>query len=113
MNLGDIIMDYLEEHNLSAREFAKKCGLSNTYISQIINGEKKNPSLDAFKLIAINMGYSVQQLFDMVDDNQLFNVGNHENKNLLLTDKLEIDLVTGYRTAPKYIRNAINSLLSL
>ena len=59
------------------------------------------------------MGYSVQQLFDMVDDSQLFNVGNYENKNLLLTDQLEIDLVSGYRTAPKHIKDAINSLLSL
>ena len=113
MDIGDIIMDYLKEHNLSAREFARKCGLSNTYISQIINGEKKNPSLDAFKSIAIKMGYSVQPLFDMVDDSQLFNVGNSENKNLLLTDRLEIDLVSGYRTAPEYIRDAINSLLGL
>ena len=48
MNIGDIITDYLKEHKLSAREFARKCGLSNTYISQIINCKKKNPSLDAF-----------------------------------------------------------------
>ena len=59
------------------------------------------------------MGYSVQQLFDMVDDSQLFNVGNSENKNLLLTDQSEIDLVAGYRTAPQNIKDAINSLLSL
>lgn len=32
MKIGDIIKNYRKENNLTLREFAKKCGLSYTYI---------------------------------------------------------------------------------
>ena len=33
MTLGDCIREYREAHDLSQRQFAELCGLSNAYIS--------------------------------------------------------------------------------
>ena len=72
MKLGDIVKKYSEEHSLSYREFARKAGLSNTYITNIVNKPNSNPSLDALKSIASVMGISSVRLFEMLDDDQIF-----------------------------------------
>ncbi len=74
MKIGEIVKNYVVEHNISAREFAKKANLSNTYISNLINGSDKNPSLEAMKKIASAMGVSSQELFDSCDGDQLFSI---------------------------------------
>ena len=71
-----MIKHYIEEHDISVREFARKSNLSNTYISNIINNDNSNPSLDAFKNIASVMGYTTLQLFQALDDNQIFNINS-------------------------------------
>lgn len=72
MKLGEIIKSYISEHDISVREFARKSNLSNTYISNIVNGSDKNPSLDVLGKIAKAMGLSSQQLFDCLDGEQAF-----------------------------------------
>ena len=72
MKLGEIIKNYISEHDISVREFARKSNLSNTYISNIVNGADKNPSLDVLGKIAKAMGLSSQQLFDCLDGDQTF-----------------------------------------
>lgn len=126
MNLGTIVKNYIDEHHLSAREFSRSANLSNTYISQIINGEKKNPSIDAFKSIASTMGYSVQELFDMVDDNQQFYINVKDyNENTCVSEtgakyisyyldtknNEEQKIIELYRNASEPTKNAIKALL--
>ena len=76
MKLSDVIRSYITEHQISAREFARKANLSNTYISNMLNGSDKNPSLDALGKIAAAMGMTSQNLFDRLDGDQMFSINN-------------------------------------
>ena len=42
MNLGDLIRNYREKHDLSQRQFAEMCDLSNGYISILEKGANPN-----------------------------------------------------------------------
>lgn len=55
--LGIIIYEYMRENDLKAREFAKKCGLSHTYINKLMKGVNNygqliEPSIETLKKIA-------------------------------------------------------------
>lgn len=73
MKLSAIIYAYRLEHDLSQREFARQCGLSNSYISFIekeINpktGRPMVPTLEQYKKIADGMGTTVHSLFEKLD----------------------------------------------
>ena len=78
MILGDIIKEYRIENNLSLRDFAKKCGLSHTYISALEKkydsrtGKPIAPTLDAVKYISKAMNISIDDFLKMLDDEQEF-----------------------------------------
>lgn len=76
MKIGEIIKKYIDEHQMSVREFARNANLSNTYISNLVNGADKNPSLVAMNKIASAMGISSQELFDNCDGDQSFAINN-------------------------------------
>lgn len=90
MHIGEFINSYLLEHQMSQRQFAKKCGFSNGYISMLINnsnpktGKPLVPSLTALLSISKTMGMSLDELIDSVDD---MNVDISAAKNLPATDK--------------------------
>ncbi len=74
MHIGEFISNYLNEHQMSQRQFAKKCDLSNGYISMLINnvnpktGKPLVPSLEALISISRGMGMSLDELFEKTDD---------------------------------------------
>lgn len=74
MTLGDLIKEYRTEHNLSQRQFAIMCGLSNGYISMLEKGENPStkkpvaPSLVQLQKIAAGLGITVMDLMERVDD---------------------------------------------
>lgn len=74
MTLGEIIKKYREENDMSQREFAKICGLSNSYISQLEmnvnskNGQPIKPQLETIKAVADAMHITVDELFSQMDD---------------------------------------------
>lgn len=74
MTLSDLVQEYRREHDLSQRQFASACGLSNGYISMLernVNpktGQPVTPSLPALKKIADGMGISLTDLFTRTDD---------------------------------------------
>lgn len=74
MTLRDLVKDYRASHNLSQRQFAAICGLSNGYVSMLeknLNpktGLPVTPSLPALKKIATGMGISLTDLFTRADD---------------------------------------------
>ena len=74
MNLSDYIIKYRKDHDLSQREFASKCGLSNGYISLLEKGVNPKtgqpiaPTIDKYKKIAKGTGVSIDELFLIIDD---------------------------------------------
>lgn len=73
MTIGDMIVKYREEHDVSQRKFAYMCGLSNGYISMIeknLNPQTGKPpviSPDNMRAIARAMGMSMTDLARSVD----------------------------------------------
>lgn len=86
MLLGDIIKQYRSEHNLSQRDFAKKCELSHTYIAALEkkvdsrSGKKIAPTVDAVKNISRALNMPLQELLNIIDDEQEFIV--NQNKSI-------------------------------
>ena len=74
MKLSVIITDYRNQAKISQREFARRCGLSNSYISFIENeynprtGKPIVPTLEQYHKIASGMGLTVHQLFELLDE---------------------------------------------
>lgn len=72
MKLSEILSNYINEHNISIREFARRTGLSNSYIANIVNGSNNNPTLEAVAKIAQALGIPKKNLFDALDEDQMF-----------------------------------------
>lgn len=74
MKLGDLIRSYRESHDLSQRQFALRCDLSNGYISILEKGINPNtlrpvtPTIPQLKKLADGMGMTLSELFEKVDD---------------------------------------------
>ena len=47
MTIGEFINNYLLDHQMSQRQFAKKCNFSNGYISMLINNVNPNTIIEA------------------------------------------------------------------
>ena len=73
MKLSAIVIDYRQKMDISQREFARRCGLSNSYISFIENevnprtGRPIVPTLEQYQKIASGMNMTVHQLFELLD----------------------------------------------
>ena len=74
MKLSELIVEYRREHDLSQRQFALQCGVSNGYISMLEKernpktGEPIVPSMQHYAKIAKGMGISIHELFTRIDD---------------------------------------------
>lgn len=74
MTLSEYIVEYRSSHDMSQRQFAKQCGLTNGYINMLENGinpktnQKLVPSITTFKKIARGTGKSLQDLLSMIED---------------------------------------------
>lgn len=91
MKLSAIITNYRTQAKISQREFARRCGLSNSYISFIENeynprtGKPIVPTLEQYQKIASCMGLTVHQLFEQLDeDSPVDLVGFDSEKSLPL-----------------------------
>lgn len=75
MTLGNIIENYRNEHHMSQRQFALKCGLSNGYIDMLEKNRNPNTgkpirySTDVLKKVAAVMGITGDELVRMIDGN--------------------------------------------
>lgn len=82
MTLGDCIKVYREEHDLSQRQFAEMCGLSNAYVSILEKnknpktGTATAPTYGVYRKIADAMGISVQDLMEKADESAVSIGGN-------------------------------------
>lgn len=75
MTIGEIVKLYREEHGLSQRQFAERCGdITNGYVSMIEQGKNPStgkpivPSIEKVASLARAMGLTLHQLLDMSDD---------------------------------------------
>ena len=74
MTLGEAIRQYREEHELSMRDFAKLCGLSNTMISNYERGtsaktgEPLIPSVGNVIKVAKAMGLELEDIVALCGD---------------------------------------------
>lgn len=74
MTLGDLILKYRTENDISQREFATRCGVSNAYISMLEKnqntktGKPMVPSLKQFMAISHAMHLSMDEVLELVDD---------------------------------------------
>lgn len=77
MTLGDCIKEYRDLNDLSQRQFADMCELSNAYISILEKNlnpktqEPPIPSYGVYKKVATAMGISVDSLMEKADESQV------------------------------------------
>lgn len=68
MTIREIIIEYRTKNNLSQRQFAERCGVSNGYISMLENdinpstGKPAIPSLKMLRKIAKGMNMTIDEL---------------------------------------------------
>lgn len=123
MKLSAIIADYRESMQISQREFARRCDLSNSYISFLEKetnpktGRSMVPTLIQYKKIATGMNMTVQQLFEMLDDDAPVDLNSpgdvlHSSGSsfLELSDK-EKTLLSAFRAADERARADALSIL--
>lgn len=97
-NLGDIIKEYRLDHDLSLREFSKKCGLSHTYIDKLEKGvdprsqKPVEPTLDALEKISAAIDLSLDELLTLlgkINANSKVDINkNEKNVEELLEDTM-------------------------
>ena len=74
MKLGEMIKQYIKEHDLTYEKFGNSCGLSKGYISMIVNdrnpktGKPPIPNVSTYNDIAKAMGMEIDDLFMRIDD---------------------------------------------
>ena len=113
MELGEYLNRYLNEHNLSFREFGKLSNISHTYIANIVNGQtsrgnKPVLSYKKLKQIASGMGKDIDELLAEVD----VDIEWGERSKIALTDE-EQHLILWYRSATEFDRGRVYSILEV
>lgn len=72
-NLGNIITDFMNDHDLSTRDFAKLAGISHTYVSKLQSGvdprsgKPIEPTLDVFQKLATAMNMTLDSLLKKME----------------------------------------------
>ena len=127
MTLKEMLVQYREDHDISQRQFATICGLSNGYISMLERGENPKtkqpvtPTLPALKKLADGMGMSLSDLLVEVDDmpvELLSDAGEDTYKEMSalvkeggLVDELDLELTQIIiQLSPDKKREALNYL---
>ena len=121
MRLGEIIKRYREENGLSLRDFAKKSGVSNSYLSMLETGRQPQsgrpivPTLTTLNKIASAVSMRIDDLIAAVDDMPVSfkeEAGAPAAVGLELS-ALEIQIITRFRALPVGERNMILRSLGL
>ena len=109
MRLGEVIKNYLEEHDMSLRSFAKKADITPTNLSYIVNGRTPRgnaqaPTITTYQKIAKAMGITTDELVGMVDDKIVWG-----SKQTLSDDDFEI--IELFHKASERDKKLIRSIL--
>jgi XRE family transcriptional regulator, master regulator for biofilm formation len=60
--IGEKIKTLLEKKSMSVYALAKKGHLSNSYLSEIINNKKNNPSIETLQKISMALEIPIEEL---------------------------------------------------
>lgn len=110
MPLKEILLDYRTKENISQRELARRCGLSNSLISILemgINpqtGKEMNPDMETLKKIADGMGITMQELFVRIGESGYVDISGAFTED-------EYRLVSAFRLASEEIKSAALTML--
>ena len=102
MTLGEIIKDYREKHDMSMRDFETLSGISRGYLSMLEKNQNPRskkpitPSIDMIKQVASAIGMTFDQIFDLMDGQEVSLVGNKLENSLSLSDE-EMEVIMAYR----------------
>ena len=102
MKLSNVVIDYRKRMQISQREFARRCDLSNSYISFIENeynprtGKPIVPTIEQYQKIANGMQISVQQLFELLDDDSPVDLHYVPPDHPMPEEDPQIRIVSGY-----------------
>ena len=113
MKLSAIITEYRRKMNISQREFARACDLSNSYISFLENevnprtGRPIVPTIDQYRTLASGMQISVHELFKLMDEDSPVNIAVPDDS----LDEEERRLIFLYRNANDQARSDVFDLL--
>jgi len=121
MKLSAIITNYRNRLQISQREFARRCGLSNSYISFIENevnpktGRPMVPTLEQYQKIASGMDLTVHQLFELLDDDAPVDLGSSPvpEASKPAEDELRILIPGISKLPPERIERAKNAFLAM
>ena len=87
MKLSEIIKQYRKINNISAREFAKRCEISNAYISLIENEETKSPTLEMLNKLSNGMFISLNELIQYIDDETMVSIKQIKKTSIKIKKK--------------------------
>lgn len=116
MKLGQIIEQYRQENDLSQRQFAARCGLSNGYIAMIekgvnpATGKPIAPTLPALEKISTGMHLALDDLLRLMDD-ELIDLSDATLPADLSPD--ESRLLSGYRALSPQGKEELQKHLTL
>lgn len=113
MSLGELILNYIKEHDMTYETFAEQCGLSKGYISMLTNnrnprtGKAPTPSVETYRNIANAMGKSLTDLLKITESD----TPSYYHVVPTQYSPDEIRLVDAYRKALPVIREAALKML--
>lgn len=106
MDLGKVIKEYRLTHGLSLRAFAKKCGLSHTYIDNIEKdyephtGKPVTPSISALQALAKGMDVPLEELMEKAGY-----TASDEDRENYLDDCTGVERENKTIALPYYVKN--------
>jgi transcriptional regulator with XRE-family HTH domain len=69
--IGNRIVGFLEDRDLTVHRLAVKSGLPNTTLVDLINGTTKSPKVTTIRSICSGLGISVRDFFDFPPYNEV------------------------------------------
>lgn len=70
MTYGQALRAILKEHHVTQAELARAIGSSNSYVSQLMVGKVKEPSISIASKIADALGVTVQDFLDLMHSDE-------------------------------------------
>ena len=122
MKLSAVVSEYRQKLQISQREFARRCGLSNSYISFIENevnprtGKPIVPTLEQYGKIAAGMNMTVHQLFSLLDEDSPVELHHSQSADDIPesnTDEVRL-LIPGLgKLPPEQVERTKNAFLAM
>ena len=104
MSLAEYIENYLKQHSLTIREFARHCKLSHPVILNILNNPEYRPEISTLEKISDYTGTKLLSLLKMAYPSAF------EEEELTATDEL---LTKAFNNASEEVQTVILKIVGL